>query len=206
MPRTNSKSARNNGSDRKRQLVAQETARIIVTQGIRDYRVAKRKAAERLGLSDRGSLPGNSEIEQAIEDYHLIFGGSEHPALLRRLRTTAVTAMEILAAWSPRLVGAVLQGTADDNSAVELHIFSDSAEAVGAHLDAAGIPYRTYERRIKSRKDHIETFAGYEFHCGVTTVQATVFPYDGIRQAPLSPVDGKPMQRADVKTVNDLLL
>ena len=206
MPRNNSKSPRNNGFDRQRRLVAQETARIIVNQGIRDYRIAKRKAADRLGLTDRGSLPGNSEIEQAIEDYHLIFGGEEHPALLRRLRLAAATAMEILAPYSPRLVGPVLQGTADDNSAVELHVFSDSAEGVGAHLDASGIAYRSYERRLKSRKDHVENFAGYEFRCGGATVQATVFPYDGIRQAPLSPVDGKPMQRADAKTVNDLLL
>ena len=28
-------------------------------------------------------------------------------------------------------------------------------------------------------------------------VEATVFPLDGIRQAPVSPVDGKPMRRAD---------
>lgn len=205
MARSHPRTSRSNGFDRKRQLVAQETARIIVTQGIRDYRVAKRKAAERLGLSDRGSLPGNSEIEQAIEDYHLIFGGSEHPALLRRLRTAAVTAMEILDAWSPRLVGAVLHGTADENSVVELHVFSDSAEVVGAHLEATGIAYRSYEKRFKSRKDRLDAAAGYEFRCGTTKVQATVFPYDGIRQAPLSPVDGKPMQRADIKAVNDLL-
>jgi len=205
MPRNNPKTPRNNGHDRKRRLVAQETARIIVTQGIRDYHVAKLKAAERLGLTDRGSLPGNGEIEQAIEDYHHIFGGTEHPALLRRLRTTAVTSMEILAAFSPRLVGPVLTGTADENSSINLHVFSDSAEAVGAHLEATGIAYRTYERRIKVRKDRFDVYAGFEFNCGNTTVQATVFPYDGIRQAPLSPVDGKPMQRADLKVVTDLL-
>ncbi len=206
MPRNNPKALRNNGTDRKRKLVAQETARIIVTQGIRDYRVAKQKAADRLGLSARGSLPGNGEIEQAIEDYHLIFGGSEHPALLCRLRAVAVTAMEILVVFSPRLVGAVLNGTADENSVVSLHVFSDSAEAVGAHLGASGIANRTYERRLRSRKDEVENFPGYEFKCENVTIHATVFPYDGIRQAPLSPVDGKPMQRADVKAVSDLLV
>jgi hypothetical protein len=205
MPRNNPKIPRNNGQERRRQLVAQETARIIVTQGIRDFHAAKRKAADRLGLSDHGSLPGNGEIEQAIEDYHLIFGGSEHPALLQRLRTAAVTAMEILSAYSPRLVGPVLNGTADENSAVNLHVFCDSAEAIAVHLETTGIAYRTYERRIKFRRDRVETCAGYEFECGHAVVQATVFPYDGIRQAPLSPVDGKPMQRADLKTVTGLI-
>jgi hypothetical protein len=102
-------------------------------------------------------------------------------------------------------VGPVLAGTADENSAINLHVFSDSTEAVGAHLEATGIAYRTYERRIKSRKDQSDVFAGLEFDCSNATVQATVFPYDGIRQAPLSPVDGKPMQRADLKAVTDLL-
>ena len=51
-----------NGDNRARQVLAQEAARIIVDQGIRDYRVAKIKAAERLGLNTRGALPGNAEI------------------------------------------------------------------------------------------------------------------------------------------------
>ena len=41
---------RNNGTDRTRQMLAQEAARIIVNHGVRDYRVAKQKAAERLGV------------------------------------------------------------------------------------------------------------------------------------------------------------
>jgi hypothetical protein len=32
-----------------------------------------------------------------------------------------------------------------------------------------------------------------------------VFPIDGIRQSPYSPVDGRPMKRADVKEVSDLI-
>jgi hypothetical protein len=36
-------------------------------------------------------------------------------------------------------------------------------------------------------------------------VEATVFPTDGIRQAPVSPVDGKPMKRANTFEVQALL-
>jgi len=64
-----------NGTDRARTVLAQEAARIIVEQGISDYRLAKHKAAERLGMSERGSLPGNSEIEQAVADYQQLFLG-----------------------------------------------------------------------------------------------------------------------------------
>jgi hypothetical protein len=36
-------------------------------------------------------------------------------------------------------------------------------------------------------------------------IDATVFPADGIRQAPVSPVDGKPMLRANVGEVEALI-
>jgi hypothetical protein len=202
MPR---KRKSNGNNERARMMVAQETARIIVNQGIRDFGLAKKKAAERLGLRDRGSLPGNAEIEQAVSEHLQLFAGDSHPDLLNTMREAALSAMELLSGFTPRLVGPVLNGTADANSAVNLHVFADSAESVAHALDQNGLSYKPYERRLKSRRDRAETYAGFEFHHGEASVQATVFPVDGIRQAPISPVDGKPMRRADEKAVRDLL-
>jgi hypothetical protein len=194
-----------NGNDRARQMVAQEAARLIVTHGIRDYRMAKTKAAERLGLNTRGSLPGNPEVERAIEDHHQLFGGDSHVDLLSAMREAAVSAMDMLSAFNPRLVGPVLIGTADENSAVNLHVFTDTPELVAAELDNLGISFRSYERRLKIRHGKSEAYSGFEFGHEETHVQATVFPVDGIRQSPLSPVDGKPMDRADAKRVRELM-
>jgi hypothetical protein len=36
-------------------------------------------------------------------------------------------------------------------------------------------------------------------------VEATIFPKDGIRQSPPGPVDGKPMRRATLAEVQELL-
>lgn len=196
---------RNNESGRERQVVAQEAARIIVNQGVRDYRVAKQKAVERLGLNSRGALPGNAEIEAAVVDHLQIFGGESHADLLRLMRTAALSAMELLTDFSPRLVGPVLVGTADENSAVNLHVFTDSPEMVAMYIGDRGIHFRSYERRLKSRRGQIEMYAGFEFnHCN-EVIQATVFPVDGIRQAPMSPIDGKPMKRVDSDAVQGLL-
>ena len=186
-------------------MVAQEAARIIVNQGIRDFGLAKKKAAERLGLTDRGSLPGNAEIELAVSEHLQLFAGESHSDLLQTMRRAALSAMEILSPFEPRLVGPVLNGTADANSAVNLHVFADSVESVAHALDLRGLNYKPYERRLKSRRDRAETYAGFEFHHAEAAVQATVFPVDGIRQAPISPVDGKPMKRADEKAVRELL-
>ena len=194
-----------NGGDRARRLLAQEAARIIVEQGIEDYRVAKIKAAERLGMSERGSLPGNAEIEKAVCEHLQLFGRELHVDLLRVLRRTALSAMEMLAPFSPRLVGPVLHGTASANSAVNLHVFADNAEMVAVQLQESSVQYRPFERRLKSRRDRAETFAAFRFTHGESDIEATVFPVDGVRQAPISPVDGKPMRRADVNAILKLL-
>jgi predicted nucleotidyltransferase len=182
-------------NDRARLLVAQEAARIIVEQGIEDYRLAKTKAAQRLGMSAGGSLPGNSEIEKAVSEYLKLFGRDSHLRLLRALRQTALAAMELLSPFEPRLVGPVLHGTAAANSPVNLHVFADSAEMVVMRLDELKIAYRPFERRLKSRRDKANLFGGFRFMQDGTRVEATVFPFDGVRQAPISPVDGKPMRR-----------
>ena len=194
-----------NDTDRTRQVVAQEAARIIVDHGVRDYRLAKQKAAERLGVLSRGALPGNSEIEAAVAEHLQIFGGESHADQLRLMRVAALSAMELLAEFNPRLVGPVLVGTADENSAVNLHVFADSDEVIAMELADIGLTYRSYERRLKSRRGQVETYAGFEFHHSHNAIQATVFPIDGIRQAPISPVDGKPMRRVDTNAVQLLL-
>jgi hypothetical protein len=191
--------------DRARQMVAQEAARLIVDGGMRDYRAAKIKAAERLGLRNRGSLPGNAEIEAAVGDHHKIFGGEEHASFLSAMRESALSVMRLLREFEPRLVGPVLAGTADDHSAVNLHVFADSPEMVAFALADQGFQYRPYERRLKTRQGQPEVYAGFRFRHADATVEATVFPFDGIRQAPISPINGRPMQRADMGAVANLL-
>jgi hypothetical protein len=189
-------------------MLAQEAARLIVDQGIRDYRIAKIKAAERLGLNSRGALPGNAEIEIAVGAHLQLFGREDHDDFLRVMREIALSAMELLRSFSPRLVGPVLSGTADENSAVNLHVFADSPEAVAVRLSDLDYSYRPYERHLKISRGRGAmpiTFAGFQFDYQDASIEATVFPFDGIRQSPISPVDGKPMKRADIKAVRALL-
>lgn len=194
-----------NENDRARKVLAQEAARIIVEQGIEDYRVAKTKAAERLGMTERGSLPGNPEIEHAVSEHLKLFGRESHLDLLRVLREAAISAMSLLAPFTPRLVGPVLHGTAAANSAVNLHVFSDSAELVAQALRDSSVQYRLFERRLKSRRDQADNFSAFRFIHDNSSIEATVFPVNGVRQAPISPVNGKPMRRADLNAVMELL-
>ena len=105
--------------DNLRRELAQEAARIMAEHGIRDYLIAKRKAAERLGVMDGGALlPKNSEIEAALAEYQRLFGGASHASALQAQRHAALAAMRYLSEFSPRLVGSVLSGTTDRKSVV----------------------------------------------------------------------------------------
>ena len=66
-------------SNHARYSVAHEAARLMREHGIKDYLLAKRKAADRLGVTDRTSLPGNDEIIDALTEQQRLFGGDEFP-------------------------------------------------------------------------------------------------------------------------------
>ena len=49
-------------SDKLRQQIAQEAARIVVDEGERDYFAAKSRAAKRFAVNNQDYLPTNQEI------------------------------------------------------------------------------------------------------------------------------------------------
>jgi hypothetical protein len=193
-------------TDNLRRALAQEAARIMAEHGIRDFRVAKRKAAERLGVDDGSAvLPKNVEIETALAEYQRLFGGETHVETLHAQRQAALHAMRYLREFEPRLVGGVLSGTATEHSEIQLHLFADYAEAVTMKLMDAGIPHEVTEKRVKMNSEWLLPCPGVRFEIDDLAVEATVFPTDGIRQSPVSPVDGKPMRRANAFEVEALL-
>jgi hypothetical protein len=192
-------------SDHLRSAVAQEAARLMAEHGIQDYLLAKRKAAERYGVFDGGMLPKNTEIEAALISHQRLFGAAQHERSLQEQRQVAAEAMRVLEKFEPRLVGPVLSGSATEFADIQLHVFSDNAEAVYTHLIDGRYEYEVLERRMRLAPGRELSVPSVRFGIGEVTVEAFVFPRDGIRQAPVSPVDGKPMRRADRREVLEML-
>ena len=188
-----------------RRRIALEAARLMSEHGIRDFHLAKRKAAERLGASEDVGLPKNSEIEDALREHQRLFQADEHPALLRRLREVARDAMQFLTRFEPRLVGAVLEGTADKHSAICLHLFSDTLEEVAGFLQEQGIPYEEQNRRLRSSRDTQHEYPVLLFSADEVAIDLTVLPHDAIRQAPLDRIGERPMRRATLAMLEELL-
>jgi len=191
--------------DNLRRALAQEAARIMAQHGIHDFLTAKRKAAERLGVADASALPRNTEIEQALVEYQRLFDPSGHESTLEAQRRAALQAMRWLWQFEPRLVGPVLTGSATEHADIQLHLFADTPEYVALRLIDHGIAHEITERRVRLDAERVKAFPGLRFEVDNRQVEATVFPLDGIRQAPVSPVDGRPMRRADVAEIQDLL-
>jgi hypothetical protein len=188
-----------------RTRVAEEAARIMREQGVRDFLLAKRKAADRLGIVDRNALPANQEISAALAAQQRLFGGSAHHDNLRALREVALRAMALLEPFNPRLVGPVLAGTATPHTDISLHVFAATPEEVAFLLIERGVRYRTGDRRVRLAKGEHASYPSFEFETGEVAVEATVFPEHGLREAPLCPINGGPMRRARRDEIETLL-
>lgn len=189
-----------------RRLLATEAARLLAEDAATDYLQAKRKAAERYGVSERDSgFPTNSEIEIALVEHQRLFQGDTQPATLLRLRKAALQAMKLFRDFSPRLAGSVLRGTANANSDVQLHLFVDAPELVVMFLIDQEIPFETRERRFRDASGEPFSVPEYRFMAGDVRIDAAIFRETALHHAPLSPVDGRPMQRASLRDVQALL-
>ena len=177
----------------------------MAEHGVRDFLLAKRKAAERYGVVDGSLLPRNTEIEAALQEYQRLFGGESHVETLQGQRAVALDVMHRLQRFQPRLVGPVLTGTATPHDDVVLHVFVDRIETLSFNLMDQGVPYETGERRIRLDADRTAQQPTIRLEVDDQPVELVVFNIDGIRQAPISPVDGKPMRRADLREVEGLL-
>ena len=185
--------------------VASEAARIIATEGQHNYHAAKKKAAERIGVSERLALPSNIEVKEALHSYQTLYGGAQHQDNLEKLRQTAVQVMQAMDIFNPRLVGPVLDGTADEHSRIALHVFSESTETIVLHFLENGIPYRQEQRQIRWHDGNHRMVPLLIFEFEIATVELSIFDLIDLRQAPPSPIDGKPQQRATLSDVECLL-
>ena len=185
--------------------VAAEAARIIATEGQHNYHAAKKKAAERIGISERLALPSNVEVKDALRQYQDLYGGQAHRENLESMRRTAINAMQLLEKFSPRLVGTVLDGTADEHSRIALHVFADSVESVVMFFLERGAAFTQEQRQIRWFSGEHRSVPLVVSELEGRVIELVVFEPVHLRQAPPSPIDGKPQHRAALPEVEFLL-
>lgn len=187
-----------------RRRLAYESARILVEQGPGELDRARRKAAARLGISDKRCWPDNAEINDALITQQRLFE-PDIDADLADLRRHALEAMRELAAFRPRLVGPALRGTATRAHGVELRLFADSPEEVLMVLMERRIPWRERELSLRFAGGVVQAHPVFEFVAGDVPVHLQVLPRNALRQPPLDPVSDRPERGIDAEDLAALL-
>ena len=188
-----------------RQRITVEAARIMSAEGVRDFQTAKRKAALRLNVANAKHLPSNEEIEVALREYLQLFHARRLSATLQRLRQLALEAMQFFRDFEPRLVGPVLSGTVTPESVIQLHVCADTPEEIGLLLSEHNIPHDEKDKRIRYGGERQENCPMYRFTVDACVIEVYVFRPQAMREAPLSPVDGRPMKRAGLRELEALI-
>ena len=187
------------------QALIEEAARILVDQGLVDYRAAKEKAAARLGLDSQFPLPSNLQVHDAVVAYQRLFGGEAYRQQLQAMRKTAVQAMRLLADFEPRLVGSTVTGAVHPGSHVQIHTFSDSPEALDFLFEDRAIEVESSSRRYRISGREYREYPLLHFEAGAVGVDVTIFPETALRQPPRSPITGQAMQRLKLAAAQALV-
>ncbi|HET8881509.1 MAG TPA: hypothetical protein VFM56_04985 [Solimonas sp.] len=188
-----------------RNPLVEEAARIVCSEALTDYRAAKLKAVQRLGLSPHATaLPDNAQIDAAVVSYLQLFGGPAYQQRLQRLRRLAVQLMRRLAPFEPRLTGGAVSGAVTMAHRLQLHVFAEQSEAVDVFLIEQGLPFELSERRYRYPDGREETMPLMQLEIDGLGVDIAVFALDDLRRTPLSPQDGRPYRRLNLAAAEAL--
>lgn len=112
---------RRNGSKILRKRVAREAALLLYTSQEKEYKQAKRRAAETLKTR---IFPSNLEVTEELDRIAEEKEGASRKNLILRMRREAQEIMIALKDYNPRLVGSVWRGTARQKSDIDILTYS----------------------------------------------------------------------------------
>ncbi len=119
-----------------RKRVAREAAAMLYTSQEKEYKQAKRKAAQTLGLR---ILPSNREVAEELDRIAEETEGTLRDERLHQMRKEALHLMETLKNFHPLLVGSVWRGTAHHNSDIDILAFSSNPTNVITQLQKSNL-------------------------------------------------------------------
>ncbi|MCA9246421.1 MAG: HD domain-containing protein [Planctomycetales bacterium] len=188
-----------------RRQIAWEAARLMYERQESEFFRAKQKAARRIyqGWVKPADLPSNAEIRDQLQALARMLEGDRRTDNLREMRLEALRLMRLLAKFRPRLIGSVMTGHIRQGSDIDLHVFSDSLEAVAGTLDAEGMVYDVERKRVRKHQEervfthvHIQDRFNFELTIYASNLAHYVFK---------SSITGKAIERASIAELESLL-
>ena len=139
--------------------VANLAAQLIMEEGIKDYLFAKKKAAKSLGLNENVSLPTNSQIDKAIDDFNKIFNPNIDIEFLQQFKNQALEVMNIFKNFKPHLMNQLSQGIIPKFPEIKINLFADNLKDVEYVLLNSELSYdfKEVKMNIKEGKPSIKS-------------------------------------------------
>ena len=136
-----------------RRRVAREAAILLYTSQEKEYKQAKSRAAQTLGVH---VLPSNTEVAKELDEIAEEREGHSKQERLIQMREEAMQLMTILQPFRPRLVGSVWRGTAHRTSDIDIVAFaSDHNVVLNGLLDGSskvlGTEWRSVTKQGKKK-------------------------------------------------------
>jgi predicted nucleotidyltransferase len=188
-----------------RRRIAWEAARLMYQRQESEYYRAKMKAARQFcrGWVKPADLPSNAEIRDQIQLFARLYEGDQRTTDLQRMRLAALGMMRLLARFRPRLIGSVLTGHIRKGSDIDLHVFSDSVEAVAHVLDEAGLVYDVERKQVRKHGEervyqHIHIAGEHEFELTIYAANLAHYVFK-------SSITGKAIERASIAQLEQFL-
>lgn len=188
-----------------RRQIAWEAARLMYSRQESEYYRAKMKAAQRIvrGWVKPADLPSNAEIREQVQLYARLMEGDKRTDNLREMRLAALRMMQLLKQFRPRLIGSVLTGHIRQGSDIDLHVFSDSAEAVGIVLQDEGFVFDIERKQVRK---HGEERVYTHIHVQDShPIEITVYAANLVSYGFKSSITGKAIERASIAELEQFL-
>jgi predicted nucleotidyltransferase len=119
-----------------KQRVAREAATLLYFGAEKEYKQAKDKAAQTLGVH---FLPSNLEIALELDKIAEENEGPKRKECLIQMRKDALALMQLLGEFCPVLIGSVWRGTIRQGSDIDIAVYADDPEEIVNMLKAGEV-------------------------------------------------------------------
>ena len=180
--------------------IAHIAARLIAVDGIDDFALAKRKAAQEAGAGDTRHLPSNEEVQAQLRTYLQLHQADEHAARLGHLRDCALQMMRALRRFNPYLSGPVLKGNVGRYASINLHLFTDDAKGVEFHMLNSKFEYQIRDRHMQRGKLP-DTMPVYSVRTETADFEISVVTQEDLRNRLKASKDGRRSPLASLASI-----
>ncbi len=188
-----------------RRQICYEAARAMYYRQESEYYRAKQKAAKRIckGWVKPADLPSNAEIRDEIQALARLHEGEARQDNLLQMRLVALRTMRLLQRFKPKLIGSTLTGHVRRGSDIDIHLFSDSLEAITSTLDEQMLFYDVERKKV--RKDGEEKIYTHIHLRDSFPIELTIYEACWNGHVFKSSITGKPIERASIAQLEELM-